>query len=101
MSPEIITKLTEAIVSVVIILITVYVVPLLKTKLGDTKYDILTTFAFTVVRSAEKIYTKEEWKEKKDYAVRMLIAKAEELGIILTYGEINAIIEGTVQAVKG
>ena len=101
MSPELITKLTESIVTVVIILISAYVIPWLKNKVGEDKYNQIVSFAETVVRSAEKIYTPEEWAQKKRYAVEMVQAKAEEVGIKITPEEINAIIEGAVQAVKG
>ena len=101
MNPEIITKLTEAIISVVVILISVYVIPWLKNKIGADKYNAILEFAEIVVRSAEKIYTAEQWQEKKNYAVEMVILKTKSLGIELSTDEVNAIIEGAVQAVKG
>lgn len=101
MSPEIMTELTKAIISVVLILITAYVIPWLKNNVGDDKYAALVEFAEIVVRSAEKIYTSEEWAQKKAYAVNMLEKKAKEVGLNLNEKEINAIIEGAVQAVKG
>lgn len=101
MNTEMITKLTEAIVTVVVVLITAYVVPWLKGKIGENKYNQILIFAETCVRSAEKIYTPEEWAQKKRYAVEMVQKKAGELGITITQEEINAIIEGAVQAVKG
>lgn len=101
MSPEIMTELTKAIISVVLILITAYVIPWLKNNVGDDKYAALVEFAEIVVRSAEKIYTPEEWAQKKAYAVNMLEKKAKEVGLNLNEKEINAIIEGAVQAVKG
>ena len=101
MSPELITKLVEAIVTVILLLISAYVIPWLKNKIGEDKYATIVEFAEIVVRSAEKIYTQEEWAQKKRYAVEMVSAKVKELGIELTAEEINAIIEGAVQAVKG
>lgn len=101
MSPELITKLVEAIVTVILLLVSAYVIPWLKNKIGEDKYATIVEFAEIVVRSAEKIYTQEEWAQKKRYAVEMVSAKVKELGIELTTEEINAIIEGAVQAVKG
>lgn len=101
MNPEIITELTKAIISVVLILISAYVIPWLKNKVGDDKYATIVEFAEIVVRSAEKIYTPEEWAKKKEYAVELVAKKSEELGLNLSVEEINAIIEGAVQAVKG
>lgn len=101
MNPETITALTKAIISVALILITAYVIPWLKNNVGDDKYAIIIEFAEILVRSAEKIYTAEEWAQKKAYAVNMLERKAKEMGLDLNEKEINAIIEGAVQAVKG
>lgn len=101
MNPGLITELTKAIVSIAIIFISAYVIPWLKNKIGDDKYATIIEFAEIVVRSAEKIYTPEQWQEKKNYAVEMVIEKAKTLGINLSLTEVNAIIEGAVQAVKG
>lgn len=101
MTPELITKLVEAIVTVVIVIISAYVIPWLKNKVGEDKYATIIEFAEIVVRSAEKIYTPEQWQEKKQYAVNLVIEKAKNLGIDLSVEEVNAIIEGAVQAVKG
>ena len=101
MNPELITKLVEAIVTVVIVIISAYVIPWLKNKVGEDKYATIIEFAEIVVRSAEKIYTPEQWQEKKQYAVNLVIEKAKNIGIDLSVEEVNAIIEGAVQAVKG
>lgn len=101
MNPELISKLVEAIVTVILVLVSAYVIPWLKNKIGEDKYNQIASFAETVVRSAEKIYTVDEWAQKKRYAVDLVQKKAEELGLSITEEEINAIIEGAVQAVKG
>ena len=101
MSPEMITKIVEAVVTVILLLISAYVIPWLKNKIGEDKYALLVEFAEIVVRSAEKIYTPEQWEAKKQYAMNLVKEKTYELGIELSIEEINAIIEGAVQAVKG
>ena len=101
MSPAMISELTKAIISVILILISAYVIPWLKNKVGEDKYATIIEFAEIVVRSAEKIYTQEEWAQKKAYAVNMVSKKAQELGFDINEKEINAIVEGAVQAVKG
>lgn len=101
MTPELITELTKGIVSVVLILITAFVIPWLKNMIGENKYETIIEYAEIVVRSAEKLYTPEEWAMKKSYAVHLLNKKVESMGLQLSESEINAIIEGAVQAVKG
>ena len=101
MNTEMITKLTEAIVTVVVVLITAYVVPWLKGKIGENKYNQILSFTDTCVRAAEKIYTVEQWSAKKSYVLDMVEKKAEEIGIQITAEELNAIVEGAVKAIKG
>ena len=101
MSPELITELTKAVVTVILILVSAYVIPWLKNKVGEDKYATVVEYAEIVVRSAEKIYTPDEWERKKDYAVHLLNKKVESMGLVISEQEINAIIEGAVQAVKG
>ena len=101
MNTELITKLVEAIVTVVIVLISAYVIPWLKGKIGEDKYNQIVAFAETCVRSAEKIFPSAQSMQKKEYVVEMVQKKAEEIGITITQDEINAIVEGCVHAIKG
>lgn len=101
MSPEMITEVTKAVITVVLVILSAYVVPWVKSRIGEEKYETILDFAEIVVRSAEKMFTVDEWAQKKAYAVNMVENKAKELGIDINEKEINAIIEGAVQAVKG
>ena len=101
MSPEMISKLTQAVVTVIVLVVSAYLVPWLKNKIGEDKYALLIEFAEIIVRSAEKIYTPEQWETKKQYAVTMVTDKAHELGIEISLEEVNAIVEGAVYAMKG
>lgn len=101
MTPELITKIVEALVTILLALVSAYVIPWIKNRVGEDKYNLLVNFAETVVRSAEKIFTPEQWEQKKEYAVDMVLEKSNSLGLKIGIDEINAIIEGAVQAVKG
>ena len=100
MSPDLISELTKAIVSVVLILISAYLVPWLKTYIGDAKYQQILDMAETAVQAAEKKYTVEEWAQKKAYVVNMVSRKAKDIGIEIEEKEIDAIVEGMVYAIK-
>lgn len=101
MSPEMITEVTKAVITVVLVILSAYVVPWVKSRIGEDKYETILDFAEIVVRSAEKMFTPEEWAQKKAYAVNMVENKSKELGLDINEKKINAIIEGAVQAVKG
>jgi uncharacterized protein YpuA (DUF1002 family) len=98
---EIISEITRSVLMVALILISAYFIPWLKNYIGEDKYETIIEFAEIVVRSAEKMYTVEEWAQKKAYAVNMVSNKAKQMGVDINEKEINAIIEGAVQAVKG
>lgn len=96
-----ITKIiVEALVSILAVIITSYLIPWIKSKISAEKYATIQEYCELAVRSAEMLYTEEEWKQKKDYVLSCVTAKLHEIGLELSELEINAIIEGFVQAVK-
>ena len=100
MNNEVVNVIIKAIVAILSVVITTVVVPYLKDKLGDNKYAELTNYVEWAVRSAEMLYTKEQWAEKKEYVSKYIIAKAKELNIDLTEQDIDVLIEGNVHLVK-
>jgi len=100
MTPEMISKITECTITVIILIVSAYVIPFLKNKIGTDKMQLLQEFAEACVRAAEQIYTKEDWKLKKDYVTNLVTEKATDLGIGLNEAEIDAVIEGIVNFVK-
>ncbi len=100
MTPEMISKITECAITVIILIVSAYVIPFLKNKIGTDKMQLLQEFAEACVRAAEQIYTKEDWKLKKDYVTKLVTEKATDLGIGLNEAEIDAVIEGIVNFVK-
>lgn len=94
---DLIVKVVIAIASV---LITGYLLPWLKSKINASKYEELLTLCEKCVEAAEKIYTPEQWQNKKEYVFDMVIDKADSLGIEISQQEINALIEGFVLEVK-
>ena len=100
MDEQMISKVVELTLTLITLIISVYVIPFLKSKIGTNKMQLLQEFAEACVRAAEQIYTKEDWKLKKDYVTRLVTEKATDLGIGLNEAEIDAIIEGIVNYVK-
>lgn len=100
MTPEMITKITECAITIILLIVSAYVIPFLKSKIGTDKMQLLEDFVEAAVRAAEQLYTPEEWKLKKDYVTHLVSEKANDLGIGLNEAEIDAIIEGIVNYVK-
>lgn len=100
MTPEMITKITECAITIILLIVSAYVIPFLKSKIGTDKMQLLKDFVEAAVRAAEQLYKPEEWKLKKDYVTHLVSEKANDLGIGLNEAEIDAIIEGIVNYVK-
>lgn len=100
MTPEMITKVTECALTVIVLLVSAYLIPWLKTKINDEKLKELEKFCEQAVRAAEQLYTPEEYKLKKAYVLSLINEQIEKLGLGLNEAEIDAIIEGIVNYVK-
>lgn len=101
MTNEMFIKLVLSLASVLGIIITSYIIPLLKSKIGSEELSKVTYYISVAVRCAEQIYTKEQWKEKKeyvmDYVQKIIYTK---LNIKLTYDELDTMVEGVVNEIK-
>lgn len=100
MNHEVVSVIIKAVLAILSVVVTSVLVPYLKQRLGDDKYTELTEYVAWAVRSAEMLFSPEEWAEKKDYVVDHVIAKAKELKIELTEEDVNVLIEGLVHLIK-
>ena len=100
MTPEMITKVTECVLTVIALLVSAYLIHWLKTKISEEKLEELEKFCEQAVRAAEQLYTPEEYKLKKAYVLSLINEQIEKLGLGLNEAEIDAIIEGIVNYVK-
>lgn len=100
MNNEMVSVIVKAVVAVLSVLITSVVIPYIKGKTGENKYNEIKYYIEYAVRCAEQIYTPEQWQEKKAYVKEYIIRKANEFGIDMTEEDINILIEGVVNEVK-
>lgn len=69
------TPIINAIVVLLATVITAFIIPLIKAKAGDEKYNRLLTYADIAVNAAEQIYGVGHGSEKLDYALKYLESK--------------------------
>ncbi len=100
MTPEMITKATECLLTLIVLIVSAYVIPWLKSKVKTDKLERLEVFIEQAVRSAEQIYTPDEWKLKKAYVLSLVNEQVTKLGLGLNEAEVDAVIEGIVNYVK-
>lgn len=91
------TALIEGIFALLSVIITAVLVPLLKQKLGDTKYNKLVEMIKVLVEAAEKLYSGSgRGNEKLLYVCNQATEYAKKLGIEIDASELRAIVESFV-----
>lgn len=91
------TQIIVAVLTLVISLITAFLVPYLKTKVSAEKLDTIKFWVNIAVEAAEMIYVGTgRGQEKKDYVVQFLNSK----GFTLNVSEIENLIEAAVMELK-
>lgn len=101
MNNEMIDLIVKVVTILVSVLITSFVIPWVKSKIDSTKYNDFLSIVEKFVESANQIYTPEEWRNKKEYVLKLVISYVNKHGVNINMNEIDAIIEGFVIAVKG
>ena len=90
------TQIILAIITLIGGIITRYLIPWIKDKLDDRQYAVLRALVRTGVFAAEQIFSSEEWKEKKQYVVDLLV----ENGYTVNTTAVDALIEATVRELR-
>lgn len=86
------TPIFEAIITIVSLLVTSFLIPYIKQKLSVEKYEDLKKWVNVGVKAAEQIYGSKTGQEKKEYVVSFLKSK----GITFDINEVSALIESEV-----
>lgn len=101
MTTELFIKLALSIISLVSVLITAFIIPMVKEHVSAEKLDKLSYYVTVAVRCAEQIYTPEQWKDKKQFVYNYITDMAANyLHVKLTDNDIDIIIEGVVNEIK-
>jgi len=93
MSNELFNQVIGVLISVIGAIITYYIVPFLKAKLGQTNYTNALWWATSAVQAAEQVFKESgQGEKKKAYVLEFLQSK----GLKLTTEELDALIESAV-----
>lgn len=90
------TQIILAIITLIGGIITRYLIPWIKNKLTDHQYDTLCALVRVGVYAAEQLFTSEQWKEKKQYVLDLLMENGYEVDI----ASVDALIEATVRELR-
>lgn len=100
MSNELLNMIIKAIITFITVLLTMVVIPYIKSKIGTEKMAEIKAICEIAVRSAEQLFAIEEFAEKKAYVMEYITKKVDELGINMTIEDINNLIESSVNLIK-
>ena len=101
MTNELFIKIIGAVITILVSLITAFVIPWLKSKFNKEQLEKFDYYLNLAVRCANQIYPPEQWIEKKQYVTHYITDKVNNvLKMSLTAEDIDVLIEGAVNAVK-
>jgi len=87
------TEIVSAIITLILALITTFLIPYIKTKVGAQKFEEIKAWTKIAVEAAEMIYVGPgRGKEKKEYVIKYLESK----GFSIDMESINNLIESAV-----
>lgn len=91
------TPIFSAVITLIMAVITTFLIPYLKTKIDSNKFDKIKTWVKVAVEAAEMIYVGTgRGEEKKAYVIQYLNSK----GYTLDADSINNLIESAVLELK-
>ena len=87
-----ITPIIEALIGLVSLIITGFLIPFLKQRLSNEKRERLRSWISIAVAAAEQLMKNKSGIEKKEYVVSFLLSK----GLVSDIDEVTAMIESEV-----
>ena len=90
------TQIILAIITLIGAIISRYLIPWIKGKLDERKYDVFNGLVRVGVFAAEQLFTSEQGKEKKEYVLQLL----KKNGYEIDSESVDALIEATVKQLR-
>lgn len=87
-----ITPILEALIGLISLIITGFLIPFIRQKLSNEKREKLRSWVSIAVAAAEQLYGSKTGLRKKEYVVSFLLSK----GLVFDIDEVTAMIESEV-----
>lgn len=91
-----ITPIIQALIALVSLIITGFIIPWLKQKLSNEKREKLKSWVSIAVAAAEQLYGSKTGLQKKEYVISFLLSK----GLVFDVDEVTAMIESEVYKLR-
>lgn len=100
MTNEIFVKIIGAVITIIVSLVTAFVIPAIKAHISEKDMEMIIKYARIAIMAADQIYTKEQWQEKKQFVFEYICKVVDDkLHVKLTPEDIDNIIEGLVNEI--
>ena len=86
------TVIIECVIALLSAVLTTFIIPYLRQRLGEEKHNKLLFWVQTAVKAAEQIYGSKTGQQKKEYVIAFLLSK----GVVFDVDEVTALIESEV-----
>lgn len=92
-------KILGYVVSIAVLLVTGYVIPLIKAKVGEEKLNIIQDWVWRAVQAAEILYKGEPkaGKEKKQFVISFINKVVNSKKEVITESQIEILLESAVK----
>lgn len=94
------TTLTIAIIDICLAVITMYVIPWVKSKTSLKQQELISEISTVAVFAAQQLFGAEELEAKKNYAMERVEAELKRHKIKLSTDDISTYIEGALKSIK-
>ena len=94
------TQIVVALIGLLGIIITSVIVPMIKANTSVKTQTIITNIIKTAVYAAQQIYTPEQRREKKEFAMDQVLKGLEQYGIALDKESVSDAIEAALKEIK-
>ena len=92
----IITIITKIVLPVCGAIITYFIIPWIKAKTGNARFEEIMMWVNRAVDAAEQIFPAGDNETKLDFAIKFIQEQANKRGIELTHHEIRTLVEAAV-----
>lgn len=101
MTNELFLQIMGGVITILVAIITGFVIPCLKSKINQTQMEKLSYYIDMAVRCAEQVFTPEQWAQKKKYVTEYITDLCNNtFKLSLSDKDINVLIEGAVNQLR-
>ena len=97
---KIIYNLVMLVVMILTALVSRYLIPILRSKIGETNYSMVYSLVEDAVLMAQQVLKEEPGEGRKKFVINYVTAKLEEYGIRIDQEQVDVMIEAAVKRMK-